>query len=580
MKCIVRSTFGVAISLVLVVAGCTEPNPNYYVGDGAYGFGDWGGGGADFRYGSDGLSWPDAGGDARSPRVDGIVLPPFCSADTECDDGLWCTEDRCNGSHCVNTRTAGCLIDGQCYSNFKPNPANPCQQCTEQYPNSWEGIGDGVPCPSDGIDCTNDLCYAGVCTHLLDGKSCLVGSACYGEGNVGQCEECIPTLSSTALTPTNGKACATSFDKLAGMCVDTVCKGWVEAHIDPVPGKSTSSTLSSVAFIDGDKTMWAGGAYRETTQGQWGNYDGFFVRLDPLTLVNPTIKIVDAQIVDLHHNLAVDGDKGFYRFENGDWQQLEILKKVQRSRVWGITLNGNQELYYLTGESNDSGAPLYRCEYGVSSKKVACNGLNTNRSGQALGPVWGFLDPSGNGQTSAWMAATGQYDDIYFYNGAGSSGGLSSNAPTGCQDSNGSACSLATNGQDFSGVYGTGPSDLWLVGENGVVLHYNGGSWTSINTGVAEQAYYNLIDVFADAKLVTIVASVAWQGGQTVALFNYDRVLQRWHGPIEVKVALSWQDSTDINAMSGTGYDNLWMVGTDLHWSGAASQRAWALRLE
>jgi hypothetical protein len=95
-----------------------------------------------------------------------------------------------------------------------------------------------------------------------------------------------------------------------------------------------------------------------------------------------------------------------------------------------------------------------------------------------------------------------------------------------------------------------------------------------------EQAYYDLIDVFADAKLVTIVARVQWQGGQTVALFNYDRALQRWHGPIELKVALSWQESTDVNAMAGSSYDNLWMVGTDLEWLPSPAQRAWALRLE
>jgi|GEM_PF-7133370 hypothetical protein len=587
MKYIVRLTLGLLISSSLVVLGCTEPNPGYYTGDGASWLGDWGGYGTDFRYGSDWLPLPDGGGpivDTLNPLPDGQVIPPdsepvYCSSDSQCDDGLWCTEDSCDGVRCVSTHSTGCLIDGQCYANFKPNPANPCQQCSEAYPTSWQGIGDNIPCPDDGIECTKDICYAGVCAHLLQEGNCLVGSACYGEGNVGQCEECIPSLSASTLTPTNGKACAPSSpDKIAGMCVDSICKGWVEAHIDPDPGNSTSSTLKTVAFVAADNTFWAGGAYRDSSQGQWGDYSGFLVRLDPATMSTPNVKTVDAEVVDMHHNLAVDGDNGYYHFSNGKWQDVDVLKKTSRDRVWGVSLNTNEEVYFLAGEDKDNTAPLYRCNFTVSSQKMNCAGFQTSYGGQDLGPIWGFLDPSGNGHISLWTAATGQYDDIYAYQSA--SNLWSPKAPLGCTDANGTVCNLSINGQDFKGVYGTGPSDLWLVGENGVILHYNGGSWTTISSGLVEQAYYDLIDVFADAKLVTIVARVQWQGGQTVALFNYDRALQRWHGPIELKVALSWQESTDVNAMAGSSYDNLWMVGTDLEWLPSPAQRAWALRLE
>src|SRR5258705_12876346 len=36
------------------------------------------------------------------------------------------------------------------------------------------------------------------------------------------------------------------------------------------------------------------------------------------------------------------------------------------------------------------------------------------------------------------------------------------------------------------GIWGTSTSDVWAVGNNGTILHYNGTSWSSVSSGTSE----------------------------------------------------------------------------------------------
>ena len=42
---------------------------------------------------------------------------------------------------------------------------------------------------------------------------------------------------------------------------------------------------------------------------------------------------------------------------------------------------------------------------------------------------------------------------------------------------------------EYAGVWGTSASDVWAVGYNGTILHYNGTNWSSVSSGATEPLY-------------------------------------------------------------------------------------------
>ncbi|MFQ5591429.1 MAG: hypothetical protein ACE5HE_09725 [Phycisphaerae bacterium] len=109
----------------------------------------------------------------------------------------------------------GCVIDGICYSPGQPNPLNDCEVCipllssttwsaaaagspcgdpTEtdcDSPDACNGLGvcevnhksDQEICTDDGNDCSDDVCFGGLCTHPPKP----VGTAC-GDPTVNECD--------------------------------------------------------------------------------------------------------------------------------------------------------------------------------------------------------------------------------------------------------------------------------------------------------------------------------------------------------------------------------------------------------
>lgn len=56
----------------------------------------------------------------------------LCTADdpSACDDGIECTDDVCNNGVCSHSVSAGfCLIGGECYDHNQEQPGNPCRYC-------------------------------------------------------------------------------------------------------------------------------------------------------------------------------------------------------------------------------------------------------------------------------------------------------------------------------------------------------------------------------------------------------------------------------------------------------------------
>ncbi|HBG28855.1 MAG: hypothetical protein A2Y10_00600 [Planctomycetes bacterium GWF2_41_51] len=139
-----------------------------------------------------------------------------------CNDGLTCTTDICNGngSCTYNIQSGKCLINGVCYNRYAVNPANPCQECRDdwgsQYKTQWyndnsNSCNDASNCTygdhcssgscvstaytcNDGLACTTDTCNGdGSCTYTLNSGYCLINGSCYSRGTLNPsnpCQEC------------------------------------------------------------------------------------------------------------------------------------------------------------------------------------------------------------------------------------------------------------------------------------------------------------------------------------------------------------------------------------------------------
>lgn len=91
-----------------------------------------------------------------------------CSTNEECNDGLGCTTDACDGVRCTHVVATGCFIDGQCFRTDQTNPSNSCERCATNGQTTWVPSSDGTPC-QDGIACTmDDACQAGACVGGRD----------------------------------------------------------------------------------------------------------------------------------------------------------------------------------------------------------------------------------------------------------------------------------------------------------------------------------------------------------------------------------------------------------------------------
>ena len=113
-----------------------------------------------------------------------------------CNDDLACTEDSCDGDGgCDFVVAAGhCVLGGACFGDGQPNPENQCEVCDAATPNAWTTALDGTPC-DDGLTCTGgDTCQAGACSAPV---------TCSANGLCSDCQTC------TCSPGFGGEGCAT-----------------------------------------------------------------------------------------------------------------------------------------------------------------------------------------------------------------------------------------------------------------------------------------------------------------------------------------------------------------------------------
>lgn len=108
----------------------------------------------------------------------------------------------------------------------------------------------------------------------------------------------------------------------------------------------------------------------------------------------------------------------------------------------------------------------------------------------------------------------------------------------------------------LNAVWGTGPNDVWAVGNSGAIRHYTGGAtWEIVESPTSQ----NLRGVWAAAT------DDAWAVGENGTVLHYDGT--EW---TPSKVALPKADKRDLYAVWGSGPDDVWAVGDGIvmHYSG------------
>ncbi len=110
---------------------------------------------------------------------------------------------------------------------------------------------------------------------------------------------------------------------------------------------------------------------------------------------------------------------------------------------------------------------------------------------------------------------------------------------------------------DLHGVFGTGPKDVWVVGNDGLVVQYDGTSWKKHTTG--SSTYFQA--VWGSS------ASDVWVVGNPI--FKSDESILHWDGTTWKK-APPPHNST-FNAVWGTGAKDVWAVGSSymVHYDGS-----------
>lgn len=121
-------------------------------------------------------------------------------------------------------------------------------------------------------------------------------------------------------------------------------------------------------------------------------------------------------------------------------------------------------------------------------------------------------------------------------------------------------------GNELASVWGFAPDDVWAVGENGTILHFDGTSWAPSASGTTS----DLHGVWGAAPDdVWVVGGRSLEPpGETSG------VLLHWDGATWTSTP---SDTTGLRAVIGTTANDVWAVGrgTIVHYDGAAWTRSW-----
>jgi hypothetical protein len=122
--------------------------------------------------------------------------------------------------------------------------------------------------------------------------------------------------------------------------------------------------------------------------------------------------------------------------------------------------------------------------------------------------------------------------------------------------------------RSFTGVSGSGPDDVWVVGastpaesssSSPYVFHWDGAAWMSR----ADVATSGLSGVWSPT------ANNVWFAGDTMVHYDGTAWILHFDG---TRWSQSYHSDSTLRAVWGTASNNVWAVGDDLvvvHWDGA-----------
>jgi hypothetical protein len=172
--------------------------------------------------------------------------------------------------------------------------------------------------------------------------------------------------------------------------------------------------------------------------------------------------------------------------------------------------------------------------------------------------------------------------------------------PAGCWPK-GTDCSSPPDFVD-TGIWGTGPNDVWIVGQStmtlaGAIFHWDGATWTQTPTGplpplwgmwgngtndvwaVADHGVVlhkddsGWVESSSDAAGTTGPLSATWGSGPSdVWAVGGTGIFVHWNGAVWAAAA-NGLTSQALTGIWGSGADDIWAVGlngTILHWDGIA----------
>ncbi|MBI5067337.1 MAG: hypothetical protein HZB56_03785 [Deltaproteobacteria bacterium] len=116
------------------------------------------------------------------------------------------------------------------------------------------------------------------------------------------------------------------------------------------------------------------------------------------------------------------------------------------------------------------------------------------------------------------------------------------------------------SGNQVNAIWGTGPDDVWAVGDGGMLLHFDGTAWTAVDSGVRSQ----LLSVWGSGP------QDVWAVGQSAIL--------HWDGTRMQRLTLQtpqydWIDGA--TAVWGSGRDDVYFFSTGrlYHWNGSTFEK-------
>ena len=174
-----------------------------------------------------------------------------------CDDDVECTEDSCMDGSCTHSISQMyCLIDEVCVSSGTVNPLSSCDYCAPL------SSPESWSTREDGYICGADMvCFQGSCCDV--GANC-EGKDCGDDGCGGICGECDPgQYCIKATCPPPGQQCDDGNEQIWDGCTNGEVTEFA-VEIQASPGNVSAGTLSNKGFAI---------VYRAKSGGKPGDYN-------------------------------------------------------------------------------------------------------------------------------------------------------------------------------------------------------------------------------------------------------------------------------------------------------------------